>query len=220
MMKCYSTGLAKSANFCVLCLVVLALGVASAARALTLTGVTIYGATDSRGTFNGAYDYWDTRGGNQGFNVYLFMGSTNAPDFLNSGDSNDSLDPDLQLAPGTNTVQFAVDYQDSDPSTPYLGINLYFNGNLATNRISAVVPNGGLGDFSVVSDKTTTYGEYGKTPGAGTLSYTKGDLTVTLSAFCISQDTPKLVSGTDASPGPDSNFIGSFTLTVTRTGAK
>lgn len=202
-------------------LLFLALSIAAGAHAkLTLTGVTIYGATDSRGSFNGAYDYWDTRGGNQGFNVYLFTGSPKSPDFLNSGDTDETLDPEVALSPGTNTIQFAVDIQDIDPGTPFLGINLYFNEDGVTNRISAVVPNGGSCNFSVVGQTISTYGQYGPTPGAGTLSYTAGGLTATLSGFCSSSAKPKLVSGTDATPSSDQNLIGSFTLTVTKATSK
>ncbi|HEV2319485.1 MAG TPA: hypothetical protein VGV18_07030, partial [Verrucomicrobiae bacterium] len=147
-------------------LVVLASGIAASARAKpTLTGVTVYGATNSAGTFNGSFDYWDTRGGNDGFNVYLFTGSTNSPNFLNVGDTDETLDPEVKLTLGTHTIQFAVDFQDSDPATPFLGINLYFNEDNVTNRISAVVPNGGSCNFSVVRSSVSTYGEYGRTPG-------------------------------------------------------
>jgi hypothetical protein len=198
-------------------LIVLVSGIATLAHAkLTLTGVTIYGATNSRGAFNGSYDYWDTRGGNQGFNVYLFTGSMKSPNFLNTGDTDETLDPEVELSPGTNTVQFAVDFQDSDPSTPFLGINLYFNEDDVTNRISAVVPNGGSCNFSVVGRTVSTYGEYGQTPGSGTLSCTAGGLTATLSALCTSSDTPNLVGGTDPTPSSDRNFVGSFTLKITR----
>ena len=201
-------------RFC--CLLLIASGLAASAHAkLILTGVTIYGATDSRGTFNGSYNYWDTRGGNQGFNVYLFTGSMKSPNFLNTGDTDETLDPEVELSPGTNTIQFAVDFQDSDPGAPYLGINLYFNEDGVTNRISAVVPNGGSYNFSVVGKTVSTYGQYGRTPGSGTLSYTAGGFTATLSAFWAASATPKLVSGTDNTPGPDKNYIGSFALTVT-----
>jgi hypothetical protein len=183
---------------------------------LTLTGVTMYGATDHAGTWNGSYDFWDTVGGNQGWNVYLFTGSTNAPNFLNSGDDDDSLNPKLVLKPGKKTIQYAIDFQDSDPSTSYLGINLYFNKDGNTNRISAVVPVGGSDKFTVVSNTVSTYGEQGQISGSGSLDYTAGGWKVALTDFRTSSSTPKLVSGTDNSPGSDSDYIGSFTLTVTR----
>ena len=199
-----------------LVLTLLASGPVAANAKLMFTGATIYGATDSRGTFNGYYDYWDTRGENQGYNVYLFTGSTKSPNFLNMGDSDETLDPEVQLKPGTNTIHFAVDIQDSDPSTPYVGINLYFNEDLVTNQITAVVRNGGTCDFCVVETNISTYGQYGRTPGSGTLSYKAGGLTATLSDFCTSAATPKLVSATDNTPGTDQNIVGSFKLTITR----
>lgn len=220
-LKNRSNSAAKAPKLRARSLIFLLSGMATAACAkLTLTGVTIYGATDSRGTFNGSYDYWDTRGENQGFNVYLFTGDTKSPNFLNTGDTDETLDPEVTLSPGTNTIQFAVDFQDTDPRTPCIGINLYFDEDDVTNRISAVVPNGGSCSFSVVSQSVSTYGEYGRTAGSGALSYTAGGMTATLSDFCTSSATPKLVSGTDNTPGPDQNIIGSFTLTITRTTPK
>ncbi|HEX3624026.1 MAG TPA: hypothetical protein VH280_01235 [Verrucomicrobiae bacterium] len=190
-------------------------GILVAQTNLTLTGVSMFGATGPAGNWNGSYDFWDTVGGNQGWNVYLFTGSTNAPSFLNSGDDNDSLNPKLVLKPGTNTIHYAIDFQDSDPSTSCLGINLYFNNDRDTNRISAVVPVGGSDKFTVVSNTVSTYGQDNPIPGSGSLSYTAGGWKATLTDFRTSSDTPKLVSGTDTSPGSDSDYIGSFTLTVT-----
>jgi hypothetical protein len=95
----------------------LLLGITSAAYAkLTLTGVTVYGATDSRGSFMGSYNYWDTRGQNEGYNVFLFTGSTKSPNFLNTGDTDETLDPEVNLVPGKTTIEFAVDIQDTDPA--------------------------------------------------------------------------------------------------------
>jgi hypothetical protein len=202
-----------------LCLFVVAASLVATAHAkLMLTGVSMFGATNAEGAFNGSYDFWDTIGGDSAYNVYLFTGPTNSPNFLNSGDSDDSLNPRIDLTPGTHTYQFAIDSVDSDPPTPYLGINLFFDNDSTSNRITAVVGNGGSCNFSVVDQNTPTYGENGETSGSGSLSYTSGELTVTLTAFCISKATPVLVSGTDATPGSDSDFTGSFTLTVTGAG--
>lgn len=215
-MKTRSTTLRVSNNLRLLCAAIVALGFVTAARAdLTLTGVTMFGATDAAGDWNGSYDYWDTQGGNQAYNVYLFTGPLSAPNFLNSGDTDDSLNPRIKLTPGTNVYEFAIDVVGTDPSTPYLGINLYFNNNMDTNEITAVVPNGGSCNFSVVKPAATTYGEGGETAGSGALSFTSGGLTATLTSFCTSPGTPTLVSGDDNSPGSDTDFIGHFTLTVT-----
>jgi hypothetical protein len=215
-MKNDSTSSRVRNSLCLFCLAIVATAFVSVARAdLTLTGVSMFGATDAAGDWNGSYDYWDTLGDDQAYNVYLFTGPTSAPKFLNSGNSDDSLNPRIKLTPGTNTYQFAIDVLDSDPSTPYVGINLFFNDNRDTNQITAVVRSGGGGDFSVVKPTATTYGEGGETAGSGALSYTNGDLTVTLTGFCISASTPKIVSGYDNSAGDDSNFVGHFTLTVT-----
>ena len=142
----------------------------------------MYGATDTSGGWNGSYDYWDTVGANFAFNVYLFTGSTKSPAWLNGGNTDASLNPALLLSPGAYVIQFACDFHGWDPGTPCLGMNLYFNNDSVTNHISAVVPNAGSCNFSVVSDTTTTYGEGKATPGSGSLSYTFGGLTATLRA--------------------------------------
>ena len=182
---------------------------------LTFTGITMYGATNSSGAWNGWYDYWDTVGGNFGFNVYLFTGSTNSPVFLNNGDSSATLNPNLALSPGTYVIQYACDFHGWDPSTPYLGVNFYFNNDFTDNRISAVVPNNGSDNFAVIGNATMTYGEGNATLGSGSLSYTSGNVTVTLSDFNTSASMPNLVSGYNNTPGSESDFVGSFTLTVT-----
>lgn len=197
-----------------LMLAVAMFGFAIAARAeLTLTGVSMFGATDAKGTWNGSYDYWDTMGDDQAYNVYLFTGSVGAPHFLNSGNSDDMLNPHIKLAPGANTYQFAIDVLDSDPATPYVGINFYFDNNQDTNRITAVVTNGGC-NFTVVGPSVSTSGQGGEIAGSGTLSYTADGMTATLTGFCISTNTPNIVGGYDNTPGSDTDFVGHFTLTV------
>ena len=217
IMKTSSTTMRIKNNLSLLCVAIVTLGFVAAARAadLTLSGVSMFGATDAAGDWNGSYDYWDTLGDDQAYNVYLFTGPISSPKFLNSGNSDDTLNPHIKLAPGTNTYQFAIDVLDSDPSTPYVGINLFFNNNTDTNEITAVVANPGSCNFSVVKPAASTYGEGGETAGSGTLSYTNGDLTATLTGFCISASTPNIVSGYDNSPGSDTDFVGHFTLTVT-----
>src|ERR1700722_7264239 len=77
-----------------LCLSIIATGLATTIHAkLMLAGVSMFGATNAQGAFNGSYDFWDTTGGDSAYNVYLFTGPTNSPTFLNSGDSDDSLNP-------------------------------------------------------------------------------------------------------------------------------
>jgi hypothetical protein len=216
-MKTSSIGLSvRSRTLRLFCLAFAVSGMAAAARAdLTLTGVSMVGATDASGAWNGSYDFWDTLGDDQAYNVYLFTGPISAPNFLNSGNSDDSLNPRLKLAPGTNTFEFAIDVLAADPSTPYLGINLFFNNNSDTNQISAVVPNSGSCNFSVVNQSVSTYGEGSEAAGSGALSYTAGGMTATLTGFCVSSTTPNIVSGYDNSPGDDTDFTGHFTLTVT-----
>jgi hypothetical protein len=181
---------------------------------LTLSGVAMYGAADTNGDWNGSSNVWDTVGGNAAFNVYLFTGSTNSPAWLNSGNTDASLNPALVLSPGTYVIQFVCDFQGWDPGAPCLGMNLYFNNDSTNNQISAVAPNSGSCNFSVVGNAATTYGEGGATPGSGALSYAFGGLTTTLAGFCTSSNAADLVSAYNNAPGSDPDFTGSFTLTV------
>lgn len=120
-----------------------------ASSQVTLSGVTMW-----LGDSSGAPDagYWDTMGNGDGSgiaNVYL-TGLSGAI-FNTSGDTNASLNPNLSLAPGTFVIQLAGETS----STFGVGINLYFDGDLTNNRISAFVPFASS-SFSVVSGATTT----------------------------------------------------------------
>src|SRR3712207_5328650 len=100
-----------------------------------LTGSTMY-AADATGAWTGGF--WNTQGPDWAFNMYLFTAPTASPTFLNSGNTNATLNPNYLLTPGTHVINFAGE----SPQGSFLGINLYFN-NEATNRITAYAPNNG-----------------------------------------------------------------------------
>ena len=204
----------------------------------TLSGITIWESNAS-----GAWlqtSYWNTLGwegppeapaggdANTVSNAYLFTGTVGSPSFINSANSNSSLNPNQSLSAGTYT--FGIAGNNSAGTDTYVAINLYFDGNLGANRISAVVPKNGTSNFSVISAATTTFGETGNTgpgvTGAALLSYTSGGYTITLTdlSFLPRGSSPNLVSMFSVGPGgyaqagdydysPDT--IGSMTLTVT-----
>ena len=174
-----------------------------------LTGITLYSANVEGSGSTGSY--WNTRGGDFAWNVYLFTGSVAAPSFLNSGDTDDSLNPQLSLSPGVHVIQFA----GASAPSGFLGLNLYFNGS-SSNRISAVVPRDGSGDFQVVRQGLGTYGQSGSQPSAGALEFARvGDHTVVLSDFRVEPAGADVVSafrhGKDDGR-PDT--VGSLTLFV------
>ena len=175
----------------------------------TLTGVTIYRANADGSGANGSF--WNTRGGDFPYNVYLFTGSVASPVFLTGGDTDFTLNPNLPLSLGVHVLQFAG---DSAPGG-LLGLNLYFDNN-STNRITAFVPADGSSRFQVVPRSITTYGQNGSQASSGTLSYHAriGDYSVILSDFHTTVPAVNVVSPYASTPNGSSDTAGSFTLTV------
>jgi hypothetical protein len=92
------------------------------------------------------------------YNIYFFTGTTRAPVFLNRGDTDALLNPRLRLVPGTNTIGFAASQGlplilDKD----FLGLNFYFDDDLRTNRMTAVVAANGSTAFRVVGPEIRTW---------------------------------------------------------------
>jgi len=106
------------------------------------------------------------------------------------------------------------------------GINLFFNGDLTHDRISAAVPDDRTNSFNVIYGTTNTFGEtvWNAAPiaGSGSISYSTGDYAVTLSDLYVLApgSSSNLVEqfgypavGSIYDHSPDT--IGSITLTVT-----
>src|SRR5207247_2508822 len=137
----------------------------------TLSGVALY-IGNSEGICSGSCARWNTAADDgKVYNVYLFTGLVSSPFFLNSGNTDTSLDPNLALPLGIHVLQFA------GSSTPdgYLGLNLYFDHVVNSNRITAVVPIDGSHNFSAVPEGADTIGQGGVQPSSGTLSCRIGD---------------------------------------------
>lgn len=175
---------------------------------ISLTGVTLWmaDATGAKGV-----GYWDTVEGVYG-NVYLFTGTTGAPVFVNSGNTNASLNPNLALPPGSTQLQFAA----NSFGASFTGINLYFNGDLATPRISAFVANDGSTAFAVIANTTNTWGEQlADTPGSGALNYVTGGYQVTLAALSVPAPGAVNIVSNFSTGGADAyDTVGSMTLIV------
>ena len=193
---------------------------------LTLSGMTMW-ESSAIGAWGGVgSNYYNTRGSEfdsgSVSNVYLFTGSTTTPVLLNSGDSDALLNPNYSLStPGSYTLWFVGNGHQTDT---YIGLNLYFDGNLNTDRISAVVPKDESHSFSFISGTTTTFGETVSTGpgvlGTGTLSYSNNGLVITLTDFSVltSALSPDMVSayswGTGGSLAATNDTVGYMTLTV------
>ena len=102
---------------------------------------------------------WNTRGGDNTYNIYMFTGTVASPSFLNSGNSDALLNPNLELVSGVYTVQFTGETAPGGS----LGINLYFNNN-PSNRIAALVAIDGSSNFSVIPAGVPTFGLDGSQP--------------------------------------------------------
>jgi hypothetical protein len=174
----------------------------------TLTGVTLYGATADGARRDSSI--WNTRGGSDlSYNVYLFTGTVAEPLFLNGGNTDASLNPNLDLAPGVHIIRFSGETAPGGN----LGLNLYFN-NDRTNRITAFVPIDGSSQYSVVRAGLITFGINGSQPSSGKLSFAVGNLAIVLTDFRVTFPRVDLVGGYAPVPDAGPDTTGSFTLTV------
>src|ERR1039457_6184551 len=118
---------------------------AAASAKMKLTGARVFGV-GADGKREGSY--WNTIGNDGGYNIYFFTGTPRSPKFLNSGNTDDSLNPKYNLSPGTYTFGFAGDTRPC----PALNLELCFNDDPQT-RISVTARDGVPGEFS----GTTTF---------------------------------------------------------------
>ena len=182
---------------------------AAAAGQPHLTGMTQYAATSSGGIDNGWV--WNTYGGGGVWNLYVTQGSPSAP-FINTGDGAGA-SIDVALPVGTYTFSVVSAYPG--PHRPYMALNLFFDGDGNTPRISVVAADNVPGGNAAIG---TGYDLYGSTvANSGSLSWVDGLYRVTLSGYLYQDDT---LSGIDrvspfaaASDGTN-DFIATFTLTV------
>src|SRR5712675_1505720 len=78
---------------------------------------------------------WNTIGNDATWNIYFFTGTPLSPKFLNSGNTEDSMNPKFNLAPGTYTFGFACD----SATSPAFIMELSFNDDPQTG-ISILAP--------------------------------------------------------------------------------
>ena len=98
---------------------------------------------------------WNTVGNEGIYNVYLFTGAPRSPKFLNSGNTDASLNPKFNLAPGTYTFGFAG---DTKPCAA-LNLELCFNDDPQTRiSVTALSTKPGFGCVSI--ERQATSGRY------------------------------------------------------------
>jgi len=184
---------------------------AAAAGQPQLTGITQYAATSSGGIDNGWV--WNTYGGGGDgvWNLYVTQSTPSAP-FINSGDGA-STSINVPLPVGTYTFSVVSAYPG--PHRPYMALNLFFDGDGNTPRISVVAADNVAGGQPATGTGYNLYG--GATTNSGTLTWLDGVYTVTLSGYLYQDDTLSginRVSPFAATPDATNDFIGTFTLTV------
>lgn len=155
---------------------------------IKLTGLKIFGVR-ADGTRDSSA--WDTLEGGQYWGAYLFSGTAQSPKFLNGGATDDSLNPKVELKPGTYTFGFAG---DSVPD-PGATLELCFNDNPAS-RISVTAQKERPGLFS------------------GTTTFSTGETMVTVTAMQLLSPPVDLVGPNETKPNGSLDTAGTFTLVV------
>lgn len=174
---------------------------------------------------------WDTVTARRLFNLWFCSGvPVGTPDGLLSpfinGPSNAQAAINLPLTIGTH--DYTVFAALNDPAFAYYGLNLFFNGNRLPSisaKTAIQLTNSSVPLFAA-NDSTNTYAlDDIKAPAAGTLSYSDGPWTVTMTRFTWAHPTvfesDRITRGLTGAPGgftlPDGvpDFVTSFTLVVT-----
>jgi len=187
------------------------------AHATSLTGLVEFSADSSGSEAQG--EFWDTVGANTRYNLYVAPGSiADGNGFINHGNGAATA-INIPLFAGSYT--FTIVGADHPGYTPD-ALNLFFDGNGGSPGISVIAPIRVFGSpepgFSANSGAATPFlsSTTGTVPGAGTLSFTDGIETVTLSDyFWERSDSANLVTGFNDGPGSPPDFTGQFTITVT-----
>ncbi|MBN2023265.1 MAG: hypothetical protein JW809_10790 [Pirellulales bacterium] len=183
---------------------------------LWLSGAMLFG-TDETGNITGG-EVWNTRGGDRWWNLWLSQGGIGGP-FLN-GPSDDQAAIAVPLYNGSYTFTL---HGEPNVDVSHVGLNLFFNDQnvepgisvtAATNLTSAPP----APPFSANRGVTYSLDGLANVEGAGTLTYSAGSATVTLTDFKWSYPT---VNNSDrvgvftTGAAGRSDFVGQFTLTVT-----
>jgi hypothetical protein len=196
-------------------------------RATRLPGhVTLSGLSLTLTSSNGAGGYYVNPGGGVSYglvwntrydrfhNIYVFTNFHGKPFFLNAGNSDISLNPNLRLAPGTHTIHFSA---APTMSTGHFGaLRLYFDNNPAQTITTFAAANDSP-RFAAVPAGAATYDQFGgAASGSGSLFLSLNNLRVELIDFRVGTVGPALVEAGKARPDTEADTSGSFTLRVTQ----
>jgi hypothetical protein len=174
----------------------------------TLTGAVVYSDVTAQ-----LGDWWNTLGGDPSFNLYLKDSSGN---FINTGNGPGAA-INIPLSSGVYTYAM---FGQPGHNLPTYALNLFFDGNNVTPRISveaAIATSGNLNPpISAFGGPGYTLA-IGVVPGASTLTYVDGNESITLTTFVWENTNVQsldLVQAYDSIPGGGPDNIGVFTLSV------
>lgn len=179
------------------------------AHAQTLSGAILF-STDATGNASGG-QIWNTLAGDGNFNLWLRQGASfvNGPADAQAGIS-------IPLTTGTYT--YAI-YGEPGGSSGFDGLNLFFDGNTNTPRLSAfgaTQTTAAPSPFAADSGNTLALNTT-SVAGAGTLTYVDGATTIVLSNFTWAVpavNNTDLVGSVTTGASGNNDFVGSFTLNV------
>jgi hypothetical protein len=186
-------------------LLLLAFG--TACGATSLTGVTLFD-TDPEG--NAGSLLWNTLGGDASPNLYLIEPPIN--NAYNTGNAAGAR-VNVPLFAGVNYVFLYWAQPAAGGGGSRFGVNLFFNGDDLTPRISATVLLSG--STSAVNSSTATRSLTGAiVPAAGRTTFVDGGLAVTLQGFSDFASLTDTVQAFDNTSGGGPDFTGFITLSV------
>ncbi len=184
---------------------------------IALTGLIEF-SMDATGASSGG-SIWNSRGGDAFFNLYVTGADSGiGGGFVNSGNAAGA-GINLTLSPGTS--QFFI-FGEPGADIGHFALNLFFNGNNSAPGISAFAATNTSAtppspSFAADGSLSTLALDGSSAAGAGTLDYTSGGTTVTLTAYQWSApgiENLDRVSAFNDVPSGANDFVGSFTLQV------
>jgi uncharacterized membrane protein len=174
-------------------------------------------STESSGSFDNR-TVWNTRGGDTAVNLWVIQGSDRMGPFVN-GPSDAQAGISIGLHEGEN--HFVI-YGSRGGTFNHYGLNLFFNGNNNTPKISVFGPtqtNAEAPPFAANGSPSTLTLAFQPVAGANTLVFEDGDTRVELSEYRLARPevyNTDRVSQTVVGPDGGADSIGYFTLNVTK----
>jgi hypothetical protein len=187
-----------------------------AQASVVVSGASVF-VTDANGQTKGPFNnFWGTRGGDTGWNLWLSQGTSITAPFLN-GPADTQAAISMILSDGQYTF---TGYGTPGGTENIHGLNLFFSG-LANPKISAFAPTTTSGppfpSFTANSNPQTSGLDESFVPGSGSLIYSNGGTTVQLTEFFWARPAylnVDRVGRFQTAPDGQADFVGRFTIVV------